>query len=582
MAEALRTHRVGDLTASSRNVRLAGWVDSRRDHGGVIFFDLRDSTGIVQVVVDPEAHPELGELCHGIRLEYCIAVSGDVRSRPAGTENLSMATGSLEVAVAGLTVLSAADALPFQIDDRVDVEEVKRLEYRYLDLRRPQMAANLRARSAAVSAIRRQMDDLGFMEVETPTLIRSTPEGARDLLVPSRLRHGYFYALPQSPQLFKQLLMISGVDRYYQIARCYRDEDTRADRQIEFTQLDIEGAFWGRDDVLATIEQAVAAATAAVRGERPSTPFPRMTWQEAMDRFGTDKPDTRFGMELIDLSEAFAGSGFKAFSAAIDGGGVVRGINVGPQELARSGLDALVELAQGKGARGLVWMFVETDGTLRSPVAKFISDAEVAAVTSALDAAAGDLLLAVADSAPVAGAVLGELRLRFGKPEVHDELQYLWVVDFPVFERGSEGQLVPAHHPFTAPVDVEEMASDPEHALSKAYDLVVNGVELGSGSVRIHDPETQRRVFEVLGITDEAAEAKFGWFMRALRYGTPPHAGFAVGIDRLVSILRKEENIRQVMPFPKTQSGMDPLTGSPTPVEALQLAELGIEVVAEE
>lgn len=582
MADEVRTHRVGELTPESTDVRLAGWVDSRRDHGGVIFYDLRDSSGMLQVVVDPEAHPELAEVAHSIRLEYCISVSGELRPRPDGTVNPDMETGEFEMAVDELTVLSASEALPFQIDDRVEVDEAKRLEYRYLDLRRPQMAANLRARSKAVSAIRRQMDEMGFMEVETPTLIRSTPEGARDLLVPSRLRHGNFYALPQSPQLFKQLLMISGVDRYYQIARCYRDEDTRADRQIEFTQLDIEGAFWGQDDVLAAIEPAVAAATEAVRDERPPTPFPRMTWQEAMDRFGTDKPDTRFGMELVDLSAAFVATEFKAFSGAVADGGVVRGINAGPQEMARSGLDGLVETAQEKGAKGLVWMFVEEDGSLRSPVAKFLGDEEKVALVKMLGASSGDLLLIVADSAHVAGAVLGELRLRFGKPESHDELQYLWVVDFPVFERNSSGELVPAHHPFTAPVDVEEMATDPANAISKAYDLVVNGVELGSGSVRIHDPGTQRKVFEVLGISDESAEAKFGWFMEALRYGTPPHAGFAVGIDRLVSILRNEENIRQVMPFPKTQSGADPLTGAPTEVEGAQLAELGIRLLAED
>jgi len=578
----VRTHRVEDLAEDSSTVRLAGWVDSRRDHGGVIFYDLRDSSGMVQVVVDPDANPELAEVAHSIRLEYCIAIAGTVRPRPEGTVNPDMATGAIEVAVDELTVLSASDPLPFQIDDRVDVDEAKRLEYRYLDLRRPQMAANLKARSKAVSAIRRQMDDMGFMEVETPTLIRSTPEGARDLLVPSRLRHGDFYALPQSPQLFKQLLMISGVDRYYQIARCYRDEDTRADRQIEFTQLDIEGAFWGQDDVLAAIEPAVAAATEAVRGVRPQTPFARMTWQESMDRFGTDKPDTRFGMELVDLSTAFAATEFKAFSGALAGGGVVRGINAGPQELARSGLDGLVELAQEKGAKGLVWMFVEDDGSLRSPVAKFLGDEEKVSLVKMLGASQGDLLLIVADTALVAGAVLGDLRLRFGKPDSHDELQYLWVVDFPVFEHTSSGELAPAHHPFTAPVDVEEMATDPANAASKAYDLVVNGVELGSGSVRIHDPETQRKVFEVLGISNESAEAKFGWFMEALRYGTPPHAGFAVGIDRLVSILQNEENIRQVMPFPKTQSGADPLTGAPTRVDDAQLAELGIKLVAED
>jgi aspartyl-tRNA synthetase len=582
MAAAVRTHRVSDLGPDSTNVRIAGWVGARRDHGGVIFLDLRDASGVVQVVVDPEADPALGEVAHGIRLEYCIAVGGAVRMRPEGTRNPDMETGDIEVAAVEVEILSPAAPLPFPVDDRVDVDEAKRLEYRYLDLRRPQMAANIRARSAAVGAIRRAMEDMGFMEVETPTLIRSTPEGARDLLVPSRLRKGSFYALPQSPQLFKQLLMISGIDRYYQIARCYRDEDTRADRQIEFTQLDVEGAFWGQDDVLGAIETAVAAATAAVRGTAPETPFPRMSWSDAIDRYGSDKPDTRFGMLIEDLSGVFAATEFKAFAGALEAGGVIRGINAGPQELARSGLDALVTAAQSKGAKGLVWMFVSDDGSVRSPVAKFLSDDEQAAIVAALGGGAGDLLLLVADERLVTASVLGELRNRFGAPSAHDELRYLWVVDFPVFERGGDGGLAPAHHPFTAPVDVDQMATDPANALSKAYDLVVNGVELGSGSVRIHDPATQRKVFEVLGITPEAAEAKFGWFMEALRYGTPPHAGFAVGIDRLVSILRLEENIRQVMPFPKTQSGADPLTGSPTRVEPSQLAELGIEVEIEE
>ncbi|MDH3471451.1 MAG: aspartate--tRNA ligase, partial [Acidimicrobiia bacterium] len=416
-------------------------------------------------------------------------------------------------------------------------------------------------------------------EVETPTLIRSTPEGARDLLVPSRLRKGSFYALPQSPQLFKQLLMVAGVDRYYQIARCYRDEDTRADRQIEFTQLDVEGAFWGQDDVHHAIETAVAKAVEAVRGVAPALPLPKMTYAEAMARFGTDKPDLRFGMELVDLSVVFGATEFNAFSGVLADGGVIKGINAGNQgELSRSALDQVVAQAQELGAKGLVWMVVEDDGTLRSPVAKFLSDTELSDITGSLSASTGELLLIVADAPAVVANVLGELRLQYGQPDGHDELNFLWIIDFPVFETTADGSLVPAHHPFTAPVDVEQMASDPANAISKSYDLVVNGSELGSGSVRIHDADTQAKVFEVLGISGDEAEARFGWFVRALRYGTPPHAGFAVGMDRLVAILQGEENIREVMPFPKTQSGVDPMTGSPTPVDDEQLAELGIDL----
>jgi len=578
--QPLRTAHAADLDAAAvgNDVRLAGWVAHRRDHGGVIFLDLRDASGVVQVVIDPEENPEAAAVAKDIRSEFCISVEGAVRARLEGTVNPDMRTGEIEVSVAELLVLSPAGPLPFQIDDRTDVDELKRLEFRYLDLRRPRMSANLRARSAAISAMRRAMDDMGFLEVETPTLVRSTPEGARDLLVPSRLRQGSFYALPQSPQLFKQLLMISGVERYYQIARCYRDEDFRADRQVEFTQLDVEGAFWDRDDVFDAIEVAVAATTEAVRGEAPARPFPRMTYADAMARFGTDKPDLRFGMEIEDLSAVFATTEFKAFAATLEDGGVVRGINAGPQQLARSALDGLVSQAQEMGAKGLVWLVVEEDGSLRSPVAKFLGDAEKQALAEALGAGPGELLLLVADQPKMAASVLGQLRLDFGQPEGHDELNYTWVVDFPVFEETTEGDLVAAHHPFTAPVNVDELVTDPANAVSKAYDLVLNGSELGSGSVRIHDPEVQAKVFSVLGISDELAERRFGWFLRALSYGTPPHAGFAVGLDRLISILQEEENIREVMPFPKTQTGVDPMTGSPTVVEDHQLAELGIDL----
>ncbi len=583
-ATAFRDTHAGDLGAADagREVRLAGWVSRRRDHGGVIFVDLRDASGIVQIVLNPEDAPAPDDVLHGLRLEYCVTVSGTVRPRPEGTVNPDLPTGEIEVAVTLLQVLSAAQPLPFQLDDRTGaVDEARRLQYRYLDLRRDKMAANLRARSRAIGAMRRVMEDSGFLEVETPTLIASTPEGARDFLVPSRLRPGQFYALPQSPQLFKQLLMIGGVERYYQVARCYRDEDFRADRQVEFTQLDLEGAFWDQEQVLEVLEELACAATEAVRAVAPPRPFPRLTYAEAMRRYGSDKPDTRFGMEITDLGDVFASTGFKAFSGVLGSGGAVRGINAGTLGLSRAGFDSLTERAIGLGAKGLVWMVVEEDGSLRSPVAKFLEDGELAALKEALTAGTGDTLLIVADTERTVSAVLGQLRVELGSPGTHDDLAFLFVTDFPVFETHADGSLAPAHHPFTAPVSVEEMRDRPEEAISRAYDMVLNGSELGSGSVRIHDPEVQAQVFEVLGISPEAAERRFGWFLEALRYGTPPHAGFAIGIDRLIAILQGEPNIREVIPFPKTQTGSDPLTGSPTRVETPQLDELGLTIKPE-
>jgi aspartyl-tRNA synthetase len=579
----MRTDHAGSLSASDdgREVRLAGWVASRRDLGGVYFLLIRDASGVIQVVIDPQAVPEAAEIAKELRDEYCVTVTGLVRLRPDGMVNPDMATGEIEVAATGVTILSPADPLPFQIDDRAEVDEIRRLKWRYLDLRRPRMTSNLVARSRGISAMRRSLEEQGFLEVETPTLIRSTPEGARDVLVPSRLRPGSFYALPQSPQLFKQLLMIGGVERYYQVARCYRDEDFRSDRQLEFTQLDIEGAFWGRDDVLATLESVIVEVVRDLRGIELATPFPRLTYRESIERYGTDKPDTRFGMEIQDLGQVFAATGFKAFAGVLEAGGVVRGINGGALGLSRSGLDALAEVAKEAGAKGLAWFILEDDGSLRSPIAKFLDESEIPALIEAFDAKPGDTLLVVADGEEIAAPALDRLRRQVGKPENPDDLNFLWVLDFPVFEKSADGSLAPAHHPFTAPHSVEEMGSDPENALSHAYDMVLNGSELGSGSVRIHDPAVQRRVFEILGIADEEAESRFGWFLEALRYGTPPHAGFAVGIDRLVSILQGEQNIREIIPFPKTQTGVDPMTESPTWVADDQLQELGLEVVAE-
>jgi aspartyl-tRNA synthetase len=567
-----------DVEDVGAEVKLAGWINRRRDHGGVIFIDLRDASGLVQVVLNPEDEPADEETLHGLRLEYCVSLTGTVRERPGGTVNPDMPTGAVEVVASALEVLSPSEPLPFQLDERIEVDEALRLQYRYLDLRRRSMADNLAARSRVIGAIRRVMDDRGFLDVETPTLIASTPEGARDMIVPSRLRQGNFYALPQSPQLFKQLLMIAGIERYYQIARCYRDEDTRADRQLEFTQLDFEGSFWGQEDVLETLEAVSVAVTSEIRGVEPDRPFPRLTWHQAMERYGTDKPDLRFGMQIHDLDGVFTDTGFKAFAGVLAAGGTVRGIDAGALDLSRAGLDALVSRAQELGAKGLVWAVVEEGGSLRSPVAKFLSEAEQHGLVNELAASEGDVLLIVADEHPVALAVLGQLRIELGQPERHEELVYAFIVDFPVFERNDDGDFVPLHHPFTAPVDVEQMRQDPGHAISKAYDLVLNGSELGSGSVRIHDPEVQAAVFDILGISEQDAEARFGWFLEALRYGTPPHAGFAIGIDRLVSIMQNQPNIREVIPFPKTQTGADPLTGSPSQVEEEQLRELGIDI----
>ena len=574
----MRTHEAGLLGQDDigADVVIGGWVQRRRDHGGIAFFDVRDASGIVQVVADPEDHPGVGEL----KMEYCLLVSGKVRPRPEGTENPELPTGMVEIGAERIDVLAPAKTLPFMIDDRTDVDEQVRLRHRYLDLRRPRMAENLKARSLATAAIRRTLDRLGFLEVETPTLVNSTPEGARDMLVPSRLRQGEFYALPQSPQLFKQLLMISGVERYFQIARCYRDEDFRADRQIEFTQLDLEGSFWDRDDVLATIEEVLAAVVSDLRGIEVPIPFRRMSWQEAMDTYGSDKPDVRFGMEIVDLSEIVSGSEFGVFAGAIEAGGTVRAINVGPQEWPRSRADAVIEQAKELGAQGLVWMVAEEDGALRSPVAKFLSDDEVAGIREAANVEAGDVILIAADRWRTVVEVLGGLRLDLGRPAGHDALEFLWVVDFPLFEEADDGSVTFSHHPFTSPMSIDEMREDPKNALSKAYDVVLNGVELGSGSIRIHDPDVQRQVFEILGIDAAAAQRRFGWFLEALDYGTPPHGGFAFGVDRLVMVLQNEASIREVIPFPKTQAGIDPMTEAPTWVEDGQLAELGIDLTA--
>ena len=576
----LRTHTCGELTAAhvGKQVTLAGWVSRRREHGDKLaFVDVRDFSGVMQCVIDDGADA---------RSEWVVQVAGTVSARPAGTINPNLPTGEVELTDCTLTVLNAAEPPHFPIDQRADdVDENIRLKFRYLDVRRERMQRNLRLRAGVNSAIRTAMENQGFVEVETPLLMPSTPEGAREFLVPSRKEPGSFYALPQSPQLWKQLLMVAGMDRYYQIARCLRDEDLRADRQYEFTQLDAEMSFVNKDDVLAAISKAVLAAAHAATGVTPP-PIERITWHEAMNRFGTDKPDMRFAMELVELTEVFAGTEFKAFASAAS----IKGIRVDtatyPEAAAmgRNKLDQLTDRAKQLGAKGLVWIKVGEAGALESPIAKFLSEAEKAALLAELGAVAGDLLLLVADEWNTTCGVLGQLRNDIARPPVHEgPYRYVWVVDFPLFIgiNPTTKKPQPGHHPFCHPHpdDLGKMETDPLNVRALAYDLVLNGWELGSGSIRIHEPDLQRRVFHLLGIDDETADRKFGFFLQPFKYGAPPHGGFAFGIDRLVAILAGEENIREVIAFPKTQSGLDPMTNAPGPVEATQLNELGLRTL---
>jgi aspartyl-tRNA synthetase len=569
----MRTDYCGTLRAADagRQATVCGWVARRREHGEhLAFIDLRDHTGVIQCVVSN---------AHDLRSEYVLRVTGTVRLRPEGTVNEGLPTGEVELGDCEVEVLSTAEPPPFPITDRIDADETVRLRYRYLDLRRDRMQRNLRLRARVNSAIRNAMEAQGFVEIETPILIASTPEGARDFIVPSRLQPGSFYALPQSPQLFKQLCMVGGIDRYYQIARCLRDEDLRADRQFEFFQLDAEMSFATQEDVFAVISTTVAAATEAAVGERPDE-TPRMTWMEAHERFGSDKPDVRFGMELVELTNVFNGTEFKAFQTAC-----VKGIKVdGGGDFTRSRLDALTDQAKRWGAKGLVWMRVtDADPGLDSPVAKFLSDDEQRALRAAMSAQPGDLLLLVADERPKVWHVLGLLRLELGRPPVSEGgFHFLWITDFPLFESiDDNGRPVPAHHAFTMPneEDMDRLESDPLSVRSQSYDLVVNGWELGSGSVRIHRSDVQQRIFSLLGIGPEEAQRKFGFLLDAFRYGAPPHAGFAFGMDRLVAILAGEENIREVIAYPKTQSGVDPLTEAPTPVDEAALRDLGLRLL---
>ncbi|MEY4223548.1 MAG: aspartyl-tRNA synthetase [Actinomycetota bacterium] len=572
----MRTHLCGELRSShiGQTVSLCGWIAKRREHGDKLaFVDLRDHSGIVQCVIDDGVD---------LRSEYVARITGTVRARPTGTVNANLATGEIEIGDCTVEVLRSADPPPFPIDARADdVDENVRLQYRYLDIRRERMQRNIRVRAKVNSAVRAAMERQGFVEVETPMLVPSTPEGAREFLVPSRKEPGSFYALPQSPQLFKQLLMVAGIDRYYQIARCLRDEDLRADRQYEFMQLDAEMSFVTQDDVLAAISEAVLSAAEAVTGERPPS-IERITWREAMDRFGVDKPDLRFGMELVELTAIFGSTEFKAFAGAES----IKGICAlgRAEEFGRNKLDALTDKAKKMGAKGLVWLKVASDGSLDSPVAKFLSAAEQSALVSALSARPGDLVLIVADEWMTTCEVLGQLRNDLGRPPVHQgPYRYVWVVEFPLFVGVDKetGRPKPGHHPFCRPHpdDLDKFETDPLSVRAMAYDLVLNGWELGSGSIRIHEPEMQRKVFTALGISEEEANRKFGFFLKPFTFGAPPHGGFAFGLDRLVAILAGEENIREVIAFPKTQSGQDPMTNAPTRAEAKQLEELGIRTL---
>lgn len=578
---SMRSHVCGTLTAADigQEVALAGWVAKRRDHGGLIFIDLRDRSGIAQCTFDPESSKEAFTLAETVRPEWVVLLRGTVRRRPPGTENPSMATGEVEVEIHSAEVLNRSETPPFEIEAGVDTDELTRLRWRYLDIRRPEVFSAIELRDRITQRFRTSLGDRGFIEVETPMLTKSTPEGARDFIVPSRLNAGKFYALPQSPQLFKQLLMVGGIERYYQIARCFRDEDLRADRQPEFTQVDLEMSFVDAEDVLALMEDVMREVVTEAGVDLP-TPLPRLTYDEAMERYGTDRPDVRFGMELIDVSEIFAASEFKVFAGALASGGAVKALNAkGAGDWSRGRIDALNQTALDAGAKGLAWVARTSAGEIKSPVAKFFTDAEMDALFAAVDAQPGDLVCMVADNRDLANEVLGGLRLFFGEELglVGEGFHTLWVLNFPLFKWDEEnGRWDASHNPFMLPFeqDVARLEADPGAARGYSYDLVMNGYEIGGGTLRIHDPELQMRVFRLMGMDDESAKEKFGFMLEALAYGAPPHGGIALGLDRVIMLLAGARSIRDVIAFPKTSSGGDPMTGAPDRVSPHQLKDV--------